>query len=60
MGMKSDDFAFGAWACSDCHRMVDNLVKTDMSRDVVRLAHCEGCIRTQAELRKMKAAGDLG
>lgn len=59
MGMKSDDFAFGAWSCSACHDLVDGRVKTEMGREVVRLGHAEGCLRTQAELRKMKAAGQL-
>ena len=59
MGMKPDDFAFGAWACSACHDLVDGRVKTEMTRDIVRLGHAEGCLRTQAELRKMKSAGEL-
>ena len=59
MGMKADDFAFGAWACSACHDLVDGRSKTDMSREVVRLGHAEGVMRTTAELRKMKAAGEI-
>ncbi len=59
MGIKGDDFAFGAWACSSCHDLVDGRTKTEMTRDVVRLGHAEGCLRTQAELRKMKASGEL-
>lgn len=59
MGMKPDDFAFGAWSCSACHDLVDGRADTEMTRDIVRLGHAEGCLRTQAELRKMKAAGEL-
>ena len=58
-GMKSDDFAMGAWCCSECHRVVDNLVKTEHDRSIVRLMHAEGCLRTMAELRQMKARGEL-
>ena len=59
MGMKPDDFAFGAWSCSACHDLVDGRVKTDMERGTVRLGFAEGCLRTQAELRQMKARGEL-
>lgn len=59
MGQKADDFAFGAWSCSACHDLVDGRSKTEMTRDVVRLGHAEGCLRTQAELRRLKAAGEL-
>lgn len=46
IGMKSPDL-IGAWACSDCHYTVDNVKGDD-----VRLAHAEGCFRTQALLLK--------
>ena len=60
MGTKPDDFAFGAWACSACHDIVDGrVIKSDHAREIVRLAHAEGCLRTQAELRKMKRDGQL-
>lgn len=59
MGMKPDDFAFGAWSCSSCHDIVDGRVKTEMSRDIVRLAHAEGVLRTMAEIRKMKQSGEI-
>ena len=59
MGMKGDDFAFGAWSCSACHDLVDGRTKTDMSREVVRLGHAEGCLRTQAKLRNMIDNGEL-
>ena len=60
MGTKSDDYAFGSWSCSNCHDLVDGRVKSDYDKSVLRLAHAEGCLRTQAELRKMKAEGKLG
>ena len=58
IGQKSDDFAMGSWSCSACHLIVDG-AKTEMSRDIVRLAHAEGCLRTMAEVRQMKARGEL-
>lgn len=59
MGSKPDDYAFGAWACSDCHDVCDSRVKTEHDRNAVRLMHAEGCLRTQAELRKLKSSGEL-
>ena len=59
MGMKGDDFAFGAWVCSACHDVCDGRVKTDHDRNAVRLMHAEGVMRTTAELRKMKARGEI-
>jgi hypothetical protein len=59
MGAKPDDWSFGAWACSHCHDIVDGRVKTDHTKHIVRLAHAEGCLRTQAELREMKGRGEL-
>jgi len=58
-GMKPDDWSFGAWCCSACHDVVDDRVKTDHDRNAVRLMHAEGCLRTQAALRKMKADGEI-
>ena len=57
MGSKPDDFAFGAWSCAKCHDLVDGRVKSDHDRAVLRLAHAEACLRTQAELRKMRQNG---
>ena len=59
VGLKPDNFAFGAWACSHCHDTVDGRRETEHSRDVVRLAHAEGCLRTQAAIVKMKQNGEL-
>ncbi len=52
IGMKPDDYDWGAWACSACHDLVDGRTKTQMSREIIRLAHAEGVLRTQAEIRK--------
>ena len=59
MAIKPDDFAFGAWACSTCHDLVDGRVSSEHDRQTLRLAHAEGCLRTQAELRRMKRDGEL-
>ena len=50
VGMKPNDI-FGAWACSSCHDAVDGRIKTDYSRDDLRLAHAEGVFRTQQILK---------
>ena len=60
MGQKPDDFAFGAWSCSHCHDLVDGRIKSDHNKEVLRLAHAEGCLRTQAALRTLKSQGKLG
>lgn len=52
MGIKSDDLAFGAWACSACHDAIDRRAHMDLERDYVRLAHAEGVMRTIAQLRR--------
>ena len=56
---KPDDFAFGAWGCAPCHDLVDGRTKSDHDRQTLRLAHAEGCLRTQAELRVLKSEGKL-
>jgi len=53
------DWSFGAWSCSSCHDVIDGRVKTDHEQAVLRLMHAEGCMRTQAELRKLKANGEI-
>lgn len=44
-----------AWCCARCHDIIDGRVKapSGYSRNDVRLAHCEGVIRTLYELDKM-------
>lgn len=51
VGHKPPDI-MGAWACAHCHDVVDGRKKTEHDRDVVRLAHAEGCLRTVAALVK--------
>lgn len=46
MARKSNDI-HGAWGCSACHDAVDGRQKTDYSREVLKLWHLEGVIRTQ-------------
>lgn len=58
-GMKPDDWSFGAWCCSSCHDVIDGRVKTEHDKGVLRLMHAEGCMRTQAELRKLKQEGKI-
>lgn len=52
IGLKSPD-EIAAWGCSDCHDAVDRRGHMYFDFDFVRLAHAEGCFRTQAELIKM-------
>ena len=59
IGQKADDFAMGAWSCSACHDLVDGRVQSEHDRLALRLAHSEGCLRTMAEVRQMKARGEL-
>lgn len=56
MGQKADDM-FGAWACSSCHDCLDGRVRVDYyNKSELRLAHCEGIIRT---LSVLKSEGKL-
>lgn len=43
----------GAWSCSACHDVCDQRRLTHNSRETVRLAHCEGILRTLAKLHEM-------
>lgn len=52
IGIKPDD-SQGAWACSACHDEIDRRTR-HVDRDTARLAHAEGVMRTQAEIRKME------
>ena len=54
MGIKSDDQAFGAWACSACHDAVDGRTMTAIPRDKLLRYHAEGVMRTNAERNKCK------
>lgn len=52
MGQKADD-RFGAWACSACHDAIDGRIKTEYyDKTELRLAHCEGILRTQQILQR--------
>lgn len=49
MGIKAPD-VLGAWCCSSCHDAVDRRSEKDLEREYLRLAFCEGIMRTQAKL----------
>lgn len=44
-GMKPNNVQ-GAWCCDYCHSRVDGRVKSDLSREELRLYHAEGVMRT--------------
>lgn len=49
-GFKSPDL-LGAWACFNCHDAIDGRrIIAGYNRDQIRLAHAEGCFRTQSLL----------
>jgi hypothetical protein len=56
IGMKPDDEQ-GAYACAYCHDVVDGrrAAPAGYTRNDIRLAHAEGCFRTQA-LRRAEVA----
>lgn len=43
--MKPADL-IGAWACSDCHDVIDGRKRIAADRDILRLWHLEGMVRT--------------
>jgi hypothetical protein len=47
-GIKPDDEAFGAWACSACHDECDRRTRKYTDLMLVRFAHAEGVLRTIA------------
>lgn len=49
-GIKPADTQ-AAFSCSCCHDAVDGRIKTDFTRDELRLFHAEGVFRTQQILR---------
>lgn len=52
VGLKPPDI-IGAWCCSKCHDIVDGRVQiANLTRQEIRLAHAEGCLRTVAALHK--------
>lgn len=46
MAKKTDDL-FIAYACYDCHMAVDGHIKTDYTKDELKLMFFEGMARTQ-------------
>lgn len=48
-GLKSPDILI-AFGCHACHDVVDGRIRTNYSRDEVRLMHAEGVFRTQVIL----------
>lgn len=58
VGMKPIDLV-AAWCCHSCHDVIDGRkpAPSGYSRELIRLAHAEGVMRTIAELQKsMKLA----
>ena len=51
MGQKPVDI-MGAWACHNCHDIIDGRKKTEHDQKIIRLAHAEGCLRTAVALAK--------
>lgn len=46
MGLKTSDNE-SAFACYNCHQVIDGVVRTEFSRNDIKLFHLEGVIRTQ-------------
>jgi len=46
MGTKHSDI-HGAFACSNCHEILDTNANTDFDREFIELAHHQGVMRTQ-------------
>ena len=46
MGMKQKDLK-AAFCCSSCHDCLDGRVKSEYSRNDIRLMHLDGIMRTQ-------------
>lgn len=51
-GIKPPDL-LGAWGCDRCHSAVDGRLETEFTREYLRLAHAEACLRTIAELIRL-------
>ena len=45
MGSKPHDI-FGVYCCAACHNAIDGRVRTNYSREQLRLMHAEGVLRT--------------
>lgn len=46
MGMKRNDI-HGAFCCSSCHRVIDGVEQTLISKSMLKIYHLEGMVRTQ-------------
>jgi len=55
-GLKPPD-AMGAYGCAHCHAISDGRIPppTGYTYETVRLAHAEGCLRTQALIEREAA-----
>ena len=52
IGIKPPD-ELGAWCCYSCHQFVDGHAPLPAyTKDEIRLAHAEGCLRTAVERKK--------
>lgn len=49
-GIKVDD-TLAAYACSDCHDVVDGRQRSDYTRNELKLMHYEGVFETQMKLK---------
>lgn len=45
MAMKHHDI-LASWGCSNCHGAIDGQIKTDFTRDELKIMHYEGMWRT--------------
>jgi len=57
-GQKPPDI-MAAWSCAHCHDLIDFRKPAPFGREIIRLAHAEGCLRTSAELWKSGKIGPL-
>lgn len=57
MGRKEHDF-LGAWACADCHAVVDGAEIEGWSRQDIKTAFLEAILRTQSAI--LEEAGNNG
>jgi hypothetical protein len=52
MGIKPPD-ELGAWCCYQCHQFVDGHAPLPgYTKEQIRLAHAEGCLRTAVERKR--------
>ena len=54
IGKKPSDL-LGAWACAACHGAVDGRARSDLPRELLRLYHAEGVMRTLMALERERA-----